>query len=72
MSSAAFAHVEDENDNPDMLKHAKTLEALTTVDGNPFVLVANHPAQGAKKNGRQIPRGASSYLGQIDGRFLPA
>ena len=67
-TSAAFFSYGDENDNVDARNHAADCRSLTTVNGNPAVIVACHPTKNASKD-NLLPRGGGGFLNEIDGNF---
>jgi hypothetical protein len=64
-TSAAFFGSDDENDNVAMRRHASTLRDLTTLPGNPAVVVLCHPTKSAGKD-NLLPRGGGAFLAEID------
>jgi hypothetical protein len=64
-TSAAYFGGEDENDNVQMGKHART---LTTLPGGPCVLVCCHPTKNASSD-NLLPRGGGSFIAEMDGNL---
>lgn len=56
----------DENDNVKRRSHARQLRAFTELIGGPAVLALTHPKKGSS-GPKMTPRGAGSFLGEIDG-----
>jgi len=67
-TSAAFFSYGDENDNVDARNHAADCRSLTTVKGNPAVIVACHPTKSASKD-NLLPRGGGGFLNEVDGNL---
>jgi hypothetical protein len=67
-SSFAFFEGEDENSNAQQGAHASRLRELTTMPGNPAVLVLCHPTKNASDDNLQ-PRGGGAYVAEIDGNL---
>lgn len=67
-TSAAFFHGADENSNTDAGKHARTLRTLTTLPGEPAVLVATHPTKNAASDAL-LPRGGGAFVAEVDGNL---
>jgi hypothetical protein len=61
---AAFREA-DENDNTQMLAHARACRKLTEAKGNPSVVVLAHPAKGANHE-NLMPRGGYAFLCEVD------
>lgn len=64
-TSAAFYQGDDENSNVAMRAHASALRELTSLPGNPAVLVLCHPTKGATKD-NLLPRGGGAFLAEVD------
>lgn len=67
-TSAAFFSYDDENNNVDARNHAADCRSLTTVKGNPAVIVACHPTKNAAKD-NLLPRGGGGFLNELDGNL---
>jgi hypothetical protein len=67
-SSAAFFEGDDENNNSQQGSHARLLRSLTTLPGDPCVLVLCHPPKNASEDNLQ-PRGGGAYVAEIDGNL---
>jgi AAA domain len=67
-TSAAYFEGEDENSNPQLLEHAKTLRQLSLLPGRPCVLANCHPIKNPTKD-NLLPRGGSSFLNEVDGNL---
>lgn len=67
-TSAAFFFGADENSNTDAGRHARNLRQLTTVPGEPAVLVATHPTKNAQ-NDNLLPRGGGAFVAEVDGNL---
>jgi hypothetical protein len=63
-TSQAYFQGKDENDNPQMLEHAKMFrDLIALLPSRPAVVVSCHPT----KNGdKLVPRGGSSFFNEID------
>jgi hypothetical protein len=68
-TSAAYFLGEDENSNPQMGNHARKLRRLTTLPGNPCVLVLCHPIKNAQEPSQLLPRGGGAFLAEMDGNL---
>lgn len=68
-TSAAFFEGDDENSNVQMQEHALLLRRLTTLRGQPCVVVACHPTKSAS-NDRLVPRGGGAFVAAIDGNLV--
>ncbi|WP_164886812.1 AAA family ATPase [Piscinibacter defluvii] len=64
-TSAAFYQGDDENSNTAMRAHASALRELSTLPGNPAVIVLCHPTKGATKD-NLLPRGGGAFLAEVD------
>lgn len=64
-TSAAFNLADDENSNTDMRRHASMLRELSTLPGNPAVVVLCHPGKAAGQD-NLVPRGGSAFVNEID------
>jgi AAA domain/Primase C terminal 2 (PriCT-2) len=67
-TSAAYAGVDDENDNAQIIAHAQLIRTLTELPGGPCVLALCHPTKRAA-NDDLIPRGGGGYLAEVDGNI---
>lgn len=67
-TSAAYFQGEDENSNPQLLEHAKTLRRLTEIPGHPCVVANCHPVKHAAAD-NLLPRGGGSFLNEMDGNL---
>jgi hypothetical protein len=63
-TSSAFFEGEEENNNVQAGRHARTLRGLIEVKGEPMVLVGCHPI---KSGENLLPRGGGAYVAEIDG-----
>lgn len=70
-TSAAYFAGEDENSNPAMGAHARDLRKLTTLPGEPCVLVPCHPVKTARTE-NLVPRGGGAFLAEVDGNLTCA
>jgi hypothetical protein len=68
-TSAAMFQGEDENNNPEMLKHAKLQRRLCELPGKPCVISLCHPPKHVDSPEKLLPRGAGAYLNEVDGNF---
>lgn len=67
-TAAAFNEGDEENSNNQAGDYARRLRALTTLPGNPCVIVLAHPAKNAGDEDL-IPRGGGAFLNEIDGNI---
>jgi hypothetical protein len=67
-TSAAFFFGADENSNTDAGRHARNLRQLTTLPGEPAVLVATHPTKNAAADAL-LPRGGGAFIAEVDGNL---
>lgn len=65
-TSAAYFLQDDENSNTMMGAYARKLRSLTTLTGNPTVLVLCHPPKNVDEPSKLIPRGGGAYLNEMD------
>jgi hypothetical protein len=70
-TSAAYFLGEDENSNVQMGAHARRFRGLTTLPGEPTVLVLCHPVKNATSD-NLVPRGGSAFLAEVDGNLTAA
>jgi hypothetical protein len=68
-TSAAMFQGADENNNPQMINHAKVQRRLCELPGRPCVVALNHPTKGAATPEQLLPRGGGGYLNETDGNF---
>ena len=68
-TSAAYFQGGDENSNTEMGKHARQLRELTTLPGEPCVIVACHPVKNAG-NDNLLPRGGGAFIAEMDGNLI--
>lgn len=68
-TAQAFFEGEKENENADMLAYAQILRRLTSLPGNPAILVLSHPAKFTATQQDLVPRGGSSFYNEIDGNL---
>jgi predicted transcriptional regulator len=68
-TSTAYFAGEDENNNTELLAHAKWLRSFSKrLPGNPTVLVCCHPTKFAGEES-MIPRGGSAFTNEVDGNL---
>lgn len=67
-TSQAFFGGEDENSNTQMVAHAKAMRKLTTLPGNPCVIILTHPVKNPSKD-NLLPRGGGGFLAEVDGNL---
>ncbi|MBX5239515.1 AAA family ATPase [Rhizobium sp. NLR22b] len=67
-TSAAFFFGADENSNTEAGRHARTLRTLTTLPGEPAVIVAAHPTKNASADAL-LPRGGGAFIAEVDGNL---
>lgn len=70
-TSAAFFFGSDENSNTEAGRHARQLRELTTLPGEPAVLVACHPVKNATAE-NLLPRGGGAFIAEVDGNLTLA
>jgi hypothetical protein len=68
-SSAAYFPGDEENNNTQLGKHARTLRTLTTLPGGPCVIVTCHPTKNADPD-RLLPRGGGAFVAEVDGNLV--
>ena len=68
-TSAAYFQGTDENGNVELGNHARDLRGLTTLPGEPAVLVACHPTKSADP-ANLLPRGGGAFLAEVDGNLV--
>jgi hypothetical protein len=68
-TSAAYFEGDSENDNVQMLEHARMLRTLTALPGGPCVIAACHPVKNAN-NDNLLPRGGGAFLNEMDGNLV--
>ena len=64
-TSAAYFEGDNENDNAQMIAHAKVFRSLVNLPGGPSIIVTCHPKLNANEDSL-VPRGGSGFLGEID------
>jgi hypothetical protein len=67
-TSPAYYQGETENDNVQMMAHARMLRRLDQLPGHPTVLAMCHPVKGAG-NDALVPRGGGSFMNELDGNL---
>jgi hypothetical protein len=68
-TSAAYFNGKDELSNTEMGTHARLLRTLTTLPGNPCVLVLCHPVKHVTEPSQLLPRGGGAFLAEVDGNL---
>jgi AAA domain len=68
-TSAAYFLGQDENSNPQLGEHARSMRLLTTLAGGPCVIVLCHPAKRVADPGELLPRGGGAFLAEMDGNL---
>src|SRR5262249_25188564 len=68
-TSAALFVGDDDNNNVQMIRHAKTQRSLTQLMGRPCVIALNHPTKKVTAPDQLLPRGGGGYLNEVDGNF---
>ena len=68
-TSAAYFTGQDENSNVEAGAHARLLRQLTTLSGNPAVLVCAHPTKNASSD-NLLPRGGGAFIAEVDGNLV--
>jgi hypothetical protein len=68
-TSAAYFNGKDELSNTEMGSHARLLRTLTTLPGNPCVLVLCHPVKHVTDPSQLLPRGGGAFLAEVDGNL---
>src|SRR5215470_3815800 len=59
----------DENNNKQVLAHAKQQRELCKLPGNPCVVALTHPTKSVTKASELQPRGGGAYVAEVDGNF---
>jgi len=65
---AAYFEGDDDNNNVQMLEHAKRMRELCKLPGEPCVLVISHPVKDASPD-NLLPRGGGAFLNEMDGNL---
>jgi hypothetical protein len=68
-TSAAYFLKDDENSNPQIGAHARTLRSLTALPGGPCVLALCHPIKHVTDPSQLLPRGGGAFLAEVDGNL---
>jgi hypothetical protein len=68
-TSAAMFQGEEENNNTQALRHAKSQRGLCGLPGNPTVVALTHPTKSVERQEQLLPRGGGAYLNETDGNF---
>jgi hypothetical protein len=68
-TSAATFPGDDENNNPQMIAHAKMQRRFCDLPGRPCVLALCHPPKNASSKEQLVPRGGGAYLNETDGNL---
>lgn len=68
-TSAAYFPGDDENNNPQMIRHARACRDLVTLPGGPCVVVLCHPVKNASEPSQLLPRGGGAFLAEVDGNL---
>jgi hypothetical protein len=68
-TSAAIFPGDDENNNPQMIAHAKMQRRLCDLPGRPCVLALCHPPKNVSGQEQLLPRGGGGYLNETDGNL---
>jgi hypothetical protein len=68
-TSAAYFPGSDENLNTEIGDHARMLRALTTLPGEPTVLVLCHPVKYVTDVAQLLPRGGGAFIAEMDGNL---
>jgi hypothetical protein len=68
-TSIAFFEGDEENNNIQMLAHAKMLRGLIKlISGNPTIIVTSHPVKNFTRE-NMLPRGGGAFLNEMDGNL---
>jgi AAA domain len=68
-TSAAYFLGNEELSNTQMGGYARTQRRLTTLTGQPCVLVLCHPIKHVTEQSQLLPRGGGAYLAEVDGNL---
>jgi AAA domain len=68
-TSAAMFQGDDDNNNVQALRHAKTQRKLCDLPGRPCVLALVHPIKHVDSPDKLLPRGGGAYLNEMDGNL---
>jgi hypothetical protein len=68
-TSAAYFFGDEELSNTQMGAHARKLRRLTTLPGEPGVLVLCHPIKHVIEPAQLLPRGGGAFLNEVDGNL---
>jgi hypothetical protein len=69
-TSAAIFPGDDENNNPQMMAHAKVQRRLCDLPGRPCVVALCHPPKNVSSPEQLLPRGGGGYLNETDGNLI--
>ena len=69
-TSVAYSDTEDENDNVQMGKYARTLRSLIKLPDGPTILVTCHPPKNVTDPDDYLPRGGGSYVAEMDTNLI--
>jgi hypothetical protein len=68
-TAAAYFDGKEGNSNEEQGDYARSLRALTTLPGEPCIVVLAHPTKGAKTIDEMVPRGGGAFLNEMDGNI---
>jgi hypothetical protein len=68
-TSATYFDGDEENNNVQLLDHARMLRSLTDLPGRPTVIVNCHPVKNASSD-NLLPRGGGSFIAEVDGNLV--
>jgi hypothetical protein len=68
-TAAAYFDGKEGNSNEEQGDYARSLRALTTLPGEPCIVVLAHPTKGAKMIDEMVPRGGGAFLAEMDGNI---
>jgi hypothetical protein len=64
-TSVAYFEGDDENNNVQMVKHARMLRSLTKLSDGPTIIINCHPPKNADTD-NLVPRGGGAFLNEMD------
>jgi hypothetical protein len=67
-TSAAYFEGSEENSNVELGNHARRMRSLTTLPGNPCVMIICPPTKNATDD-QLVPRGGGAFLNEVDGNI---
>ena len=69
-TSTAYFEGDDENNNVQMVKHARMLRTFTKLPEGPTIIILCHPTKNASDSEDLVPRGGGAFLNEIDTNLI--